>query len=283
MSVLTFDYTMELSSPMNAASLAHEHAFTLRCVPQETKTQHVLDFEISVEPKVPLAFGTDGFGNSYCFGNIHNSHEAFRVNVKGKVQKFPENFDDASEESQMIFRHESEMTKAGETIKKWNSVIAVQRHGNLAYEEDCRVIKPDNDTNGKFDKALFLRDFVHEKMAYVSSSTNAFTTAEEAAEKGKGVCQDFAQIMISLCRLQKIPCRYVAGILKGEGKSHAWVECAVNGKWIPLDPTNPNVSQAEQIIFSRGRDSLDCEINRGVYRGSAFSNQKILAELFVEE
>lgn len=257
MPVLTFDYTMELSSPMNAAALAHEHAFTLRCVPQETKTQHVLDFEISVEPKVPLAFGTDGFGNSYCFGNIHNSHEAFRVNVKGKVQKFPENFDDASEESQMIFRHESEMTKAGETIKKWNEKIP-------------------SDVN-------FLRDFVHEKMAYVSSSTNAFTTAEEAAKNGKGVCQDFAQIMISLCRLQKIPCRYVAGILKGEGKSHAWVECAVNGKWIPLDPTNPNVSQAEQIIFSRGRDSLDCEINRGVYRGSAFSNQKILSELFVEE
>lgn len=289
MHVLSFDYTMELSS--SEPFPAHEHAFSLHCLPQETKAQHVLECKIDVEPTTYLSYGIDGFGNSYCFGTIHGEHKVFRVNVKGKVQKFSRKKDDTNSGSEMIFRHESEMTKAGETLLKWNEIfndsllsLGFEKSNDLSVqnspEKKALDVSSSCDT---FGKVLLLSDFVHKKMSYVPSSTNAFTTAEEAAKNGKGVCQDFSQIMISLCRLQKIPCRYVAGILKGEGKSHAWVEAAINGKWIPLDPTNPDISQDEQIIFSRGRDSLDCEINRGVYRGSAFSNQEIKAELFVEE
>lgn len=251
---------MELSS-FDSGDGAIENIFTLHCIPQETPNQHVLELNIQVEPNVPLFYGIDGLGNSYCFGKVSEKHSVFRVNVSGKVERLAndKNAEVATEESQMLYRYESAMTRVGATLRGWN----------VSPLQGVR-------TN---DVAISIRDFVHNKMQYISGSTKFSTTAEEAAEKGCGVCQDFAQIMISLCRLQKIPCRYVAGLLLGEGKSHAWVECAINGKWILFDPTNPNISQNEQIIFSRGRDSLDCEINKGVYKGKPFCEQKIIANV----
>lgn len=81
--------------------------------------------------------------------------------------------------------------------------------------------------------------------------------------------------MLSLCRMLGIPCRYVAGMLIGEGASHAWVEIADNGVWYGLDPTNGTRVSEEHIKISHGRDYADCLINQGVFTGNAVQRQSV--------
>lgn len=67
-------------------------------------------------------------------------------------------------------------------------------------------------------------DVVYHSIRYVQGVTQVTTTAENAAELGMGVCQDYAHIFLALLRKEHVPCRYVVGMMSGEGASHAWVE-----------------------------------------------------------
>ena len=88
----------------------------------------------------------------------------------------------------------------------------------------------------------------------------------------KGVCQDFAHLMLSIMRLEGIPSRYVSGLADGEGESHAWLESFIDGEWVGFDPTHDCVTKDKPYIaFSIGRDYLDCSPNRGVFRGSSYA------------
>ncbi len=89
--------------------------------------------------------------------------------------------------------------------------------------------------------------FVHSEFRYDTGSTHVHTTMKEALELRQGVCQDFAHVLLGLCRAVKIPARYVSGYLyngpaehlKGAQASHAWVEIYLPGLgWVGLDPTN---------------------------------------------
>ena len=127
--------------------------------------------------------------------------------------------------------------------------------------------------------AVRIRDLVHESIVYTPGVTFYDTTAEQAARGGKGVCQDLTHVMLSLCRMCGIPCRYTAGLLLGEGRSHAWVEVCYNGEWYSMDPTNPQIGWNEQIVFSHGRDAVDCKINRGTYIGPSAQIQFVNAQV----
>ena len=57
--------------------------------------------------------------------------------------------------------------------------------------------------------------------------TSVRTTAAQALAGGRGVCQDFAHVMLALCHIVGLPARYVSGHLLGQGGTHAWVEVVV--------------------------------------------------------
>lgn len=94
-------------------------------------------------------------------------------------------------------------------------------------------------------------------------------------EKRAGVCQDYAHIFLSLLRLKGIPARYVTGMLRGEGESHAWVELALGAYWYGLDPTNDCVVAGEHVRIACGRDYRDCRISQGVFYGGARQTQQV--------
>ena len=124
-------------------------------------------------------------------------------------------------------------------------------------------------------QALAFMHTVRAEVAYVPGSTTNDTTAEQAAAQGCGVCQDHSQILLSLLRMAGIPCRYVAGFLLGEGRTHAWTEAYVSGAWVGLDATNGMVVQDTHIAIAIGRDHTDCELNRGVMLGGDGQLQQI--------
>ena len=71
--------------------------------------------------------------------------------------------------------------------------------------------------------------YVHGALVYAHGKTSVTTTAAQALACGSGVCQDYAHLMIALCRAVGLPVRYVSGHLLGEGGTHAWVEVVVAG------------------------------------------------------
>jgi transglutaminase-like putative cysteine protease len=131
-----------------------------------------------------------------------------------------------------------------------------------------------------------LMERIHTDMAYESNSTEVNTPALEALRQGKGVCQDFAHIMVACCRAMGLPARYVSGYmltqpppgkarLIGADASHAWasVYCPgpadAAGRWLDFDPTNNRPPGEDYVTVATGRDFLDVSPLRGVIRGGS--------------
>jgi len=119
--------------------------------------------------------------------------------------------------------------------------------------------------------------FIHRDFRYQPASTNVHTHMRDVLAARTGVCQDFAHVMIGLCRALKIPARYVSGYLyngpadqlKGAQASHAWVEVYIPGPgWCGLDPTNNCLVAGQHIKVAVGRDYADVSPIKGTYRGA---------------
>ena len=129
-------------------------------------------------------------------------------------------------------------------------------------------------TMGKNDvwhAVVALMEFVHGYLKYESKSTHVHTHMREVLQERRGVCQDFAHLMIGLCRSLKIPARYISGYLATEDASatHAWVEAFVPGVgWRALDPTHNRQMDATYVKIGHGRDYADVPPIAGNYRGT---------------
>jgi len=112
------------------------------------------------------------------------------------------------------------------------------------------------------------------EFTFTLDATTVATTAAEAYALRRGVCQDIAHVMLTVCRLAGIPCRYVSGHLLGErGGSHAWVEVLVPdgaaARALAFDPTNGCRAGGRHLPVAVGRDYADVAPTSGVYTGSA--------------
>jgi transglutaminase-like putative cysteine protease len=119
--------------------------------------------------------------------------------------------------------------------------------------------------------AIAASGWVYRRMRYSFERTGVRTTAGEALAEGQGVCQDYAHVMLALCRLLGIPARYVSGHLVGEGGMHAWVEVllAAPGETAEIhawDPTHDRPADLRYLTVSVGRDYRDVAPVSGTYR-----------------
>jgi transglutaminase-like putative cysteine protease len=120
--------------------------------------------------------------------------------------------------------------------------------------------------------------WVYQNFQYEHDVTGVYTTASEALKLGRGVCQDYAHIMLALCRLCGLPARYVSGHMLGEGGTHAWVEVLVPGEQpgtalaVPFDPTHDRRAGLSYLTIATGRDYFDVAPTSGTYQ-AAYSGQ----------
>jgi transglutaminase-like putative cysteine protease len=117
---------------------------------------------------------------------------------------------------------------------------------------------------------------VHAALTYADGATSVRTTAAEALVGGRGVCQDFAHVMLALCHLVDLPARYVSGHLLGQGGTHAWVEVVVPGRAagegavaVAFDPCNGRRAGSGYVTVATGRDYADVAPTSGSYEGKA--------------
>ncbi|MBC7811057.1 MAG: transglutaminase family protein [Burkholderiales bacterium] len=119
------------------------------------------------------------------------------------------------------------------------------------------------------DLALHINNFVYNAMRYKSGVTTVSTSAAEALMLGQGLCQDYAHLMLAICRAAGLPARYVSGHLLGEGGSHAWVEVflpAASGlSAFAFDPTNKRQPHLGYVIVAVGRDYHDVSPTSGSF------------------
>jgi transglutaminase-like putative cysteine protease len=117
-----------------------------------------------------------------------------------------------------------------------------------------------------------INHWVYERMRYAHDITDIQTSAAEALSLGRGVCQDYAHIMLALCRLCRIPARYVSGHLLGEGGTHAWVEVLEPfGEQLrvwPFDPTHGREPGLTYVTVATGRDYGDVAPTSGTFRAT---------------
>ena len=257
MKKLHFDYYMELSYE----EWIRECHFTIKCIPRDTKRQRIEKIDIEVEPGNDAREGQDSFGNRFLYGSVSKEHNRFSFRIEGDAVTGLSEYEDI-ENSNMLgaYRYAYGLTIPGEKLTMYyNSLWAGMERKMSAYE-----------------KGIFLMHSLYRDFSYEKNVTDVNTGAEAAWELGRGVCQDYAHILIALCRLAGIPARYVTGMLIGEGFSHAWVEILWKDRWYGLDPTNDLIVDDSHIKIGVGRDASDCMINRGIMKGGGTQTQKIL-------
>ena len=241
----------------------------------------------------------DGYGNSRSFFSLQTSHDVLRVVADSVVSTASTlQGSDAAERS-------ATATRLG---VPWERVRDQFRYrAGAAYSHAWEFLfaspyVPRDDAFMQFARPSFtpgrplpeaahdLMARIHSTMAYESNSTEVSTPALVALKQGKGVCQDFAHIMVACCRAMGLPARYVSGYmltqpapgqprLIGCDASHAWasVYCpafvgsdgAATGQWLDFDPTNNRAPGEDYVTLATGRDFLDVSPLRGVIRGGS--------------
>ena len=230
----SFRLRLDFSAPVQ------KHHYTLRCLPADAPHQRVLSAALRVEPESRAVTSADACGR-FDFGCIAPAHTGFEALAEGEP---------AAPDWQLgPYRMFTPLTAPGPSIRRLNEALAAGEQGDALAEG--------------------IMELLRDRFVYLPGSTNALTTAEEAAAALRGVCQDESHIMLSLLRLHGVPCRYAVGYMLGEGSTHAWVELLRGDRWIGLDPTNHRAVGDEYIRVSVGRDAAYCPVNRGVFYGGA--------------
>jgi transglutaminase-like putative cysteine protease len=268
-----------------------QHTVHLR--PADSAFQTVLKHALHITPQpVQQRKAIDGFGNSKLFFSLQTSHDELQVIADSVVQTLARPSDDTST-SDLAWDHvrEAFRYRSGAAYNSaWEFVFAspfVPRH------EDFSDFAKFSFTPGRplLEAVHELMTRIHSAMVYDGESTEVDTPALVALEQRKGVCQDFAHIMVACCRSMGLPARYVSGYmltqpppgqprLIGSDASHAWasVYCpntqdeksaAATGRWFDFDPTNNRAPGEDYVTLATGRDFLDVSPMRGVIRGGA--------------
>jgi transglutaminase-like putative cysteine protease len=122
-----------------------------------------------------------------------------------------------------------------------------------------------------------------EQMPYTPDSTGVMTTAAQAFDLEKGVCQDHAHVFLACARHLKLPARYVSGYLNTEDSSHlsthAWAEVYLDGLWYCFDTSNQLFSPSHHVYLAVGRDYFDAAPVRGVRQGGGEESMRALVQV----
>lgn len=234
------------------------HFFKLRAIPCLNSCQRVESHQLAVLPSGSiLNESTDGLGNLLQFGEYHSPHDYFRMTSEGIVCCGKYRVKDATPSD--IYLFPSKLTQYDLPTQSWAQEVT-------------------KDTADMIEKASRLMLAVHQHLHYQKQTTDNNTTAMEVFQSGLGVCQDYAHLMIALCRSVGIRSRYVNGLVLGEGETHAWVEVYDGEAWLGFDPTYNKTIDWGYIKIAHGRDVSDCPSNRGQF----FARTNITEQLTIK-
>jgi len=255
-----------------------ESMMEVRMQPRSEGNQRCLSFELKVMPDAVLMQYRDFLGNAVHHFDIAGKHGELNVRAESVVEIMP----GSADQEPVTW---AQLDAAVERGNFWDMLLPsdfarptkLLQHlmQDLGFERKAMPM----------DTLLEINHGIHETFAYTPKSTTVDSPIDHAISERKGVCQDFAHIMIALLRFMKVPSRYVSGYLfhangdqasAAEGASHAWVEAFLPGLgWIGLDPTNDMLCGERHIRVAVGRDYAEVPPTRGVYKGGGESELSV--------
>jgi transglutaminase-like putative cysteine protease len=219
--------------------------------------QRVLSHRLEVsQPRSRKRVRADLFGNVVFEISIPNVEDAVDFDVSLIVERFAADrphLEAADRHALNVYLLPSALTRPDAALRAAAAELA---HGGERGADLARAVGA----------------WVYRRMSYGFDRTGVHTTASQALASGHGVCQDYAHLMLVLCRLLGIPARYVSGHLVGEGGTHAWVEVLVPGpgqavEIIAFDPTHDRPADLRYLTVAVGRDYRDVAPVSGTYCG----------------
>ena len=259
----------------------------LRLKPLNRRDQAVKQHTLTLEPTVRTSDYEDYFGNQVSVISLPFRHSRLVIESEAVVSTtrmpLPEQSLALSvQESRQIlnstlpfsfdYLQPTDMVRTGRDATQWAKRYL---RGNAVVREGLEE----------------LNRAIHDTFEYQQGSTKFYTEVSSVWKARKGVCQDFAHIMLSVLRTAGLPARYVCGYIEtvpppatgngsprlvGSVATHAWVEVLVPGQtWVALDPTNNCWCGEQHIAVSFGRDASDAAPVRGTFKGAGSQSMKV--------
>jgi transglutaminase-like putative cysteine protease len=258
-----------------------------RLMPRATERQQLRLSTIRVDP-LPgfLSHHTDYFGNDVTSLGVFDRHEQLVATAESIVEVLaePTTVDSSIrwEEAQeaIALQADDGCLEASEFVYDSPFVTSSPELAEFAR----KTFTPGRPL---IDAVKELSHRIYSEFEYKADSTSIDMPLREVLKKRRGVCQDFAHIMIGALRSMKLPARYVSGYVRpgpkiqGAQASHAWVSAFVPGVgWLSFDPTNDVMPSEGHIVLAWGRDYGDVTPLKGVTLGGG--RQKVEVEVYVK-
>lgn len=278
-----------MTSPHLSLTVRHHTGFTYdglakasyneaRMTPVSSAHQEVRHSHIAVLPLVPLSTHVDYFGTCVTAFDIQEPHTQLEVEARSTVESRAALVGDPLAWSELrdaaLVDFFSEYLHAtSRTDLVGDALAPCAQWAHVADLHEC---------------VEAIGEYVRAHVRYEPGATTVSATAQEAWDRGEGVCQDITHVTLGLLRATGIPARYVSGYLYPSeeaevgvavaGQSHAWVEYFAGG-WTGMDPTNGVRETERHIIVASGRDYDDVAPLKGVYQGPAASSLGVVVEM----
>ena len=257
----------------------HESYSIVHLRPSSDATQYCTKFELNVAPRARVFSYLDRFGNEVQHFAVLPDHDVLSIVARSTVitvrppdppvpspvtraelaadPALPWLFDET---------HESQYILFGPELRAFSAKIGAPGDRDLV------------------EWYLWAGSTIKREFTYNTQATSVHTTVDEAIAMRAGVCQDFAHVLVALCRYNGIPARYVSGYLfsgqegavLGADASHAWCEAYLGPHgWVGYDPTNDTLLDDRFAKIGVGRDYRDVSPIRGVYKGASQSMMSV--------
>lgn len=255
-----------------------ESVMELRMQPRSEGGQALRNFQIATNPRAQLYAYTDNFGNAVYHFNVLREHSELRIEAQSVVEvkdsmPLPPHVDG------LEWDRYNPLNLSGEHYDLLEDSAFARGSPQLAHFLSSRNLqKPADDPLTALKR---LNTVIYGAFDYEVGVTQVHSPIDQALQAERGVCQDFAHIMIAISRRWGVPARYVSGYLhhsrrdkdrSGADATHAWVEAYLPSiGWVGFDPTNNILAGDRHIRAAVGRDYADVPPTRGTFKGNSES------------
>ncbi|MBF4989757.1 transglutaminase family protein [Methylophilus sp. QUAN] len=252
----------------------------LHMMPRQTDFQQCVSYTLACEPSpAEQSRRCDSFGNHNDYLTLLTPHQSLEVTSRFQVDVQPRPTMQTLMQSPAWEQVQAMLQLQGtQHLEATPFIYATARvkcsEALATFAQTCFTPQ-----RPLLEAAMSLTQQIYAEFEFDAQATDISTPLDEVLKGRRGVCQDFAHLMIGALRSLGLACRYVSGYilthppagqprLVGADASHAWISvyCPVNG-WVDFDPTNNCLVQQEHITVAWGRDFGDVSPMRGVVLG----------------
>lgn len=243
---------------------------SLRLTPAPYDGLAVLDWQVGVEPAGQATQTTDGFGNTIHLMTVTVPHREIVISARGLVE--------VADRSGVVH---SLSDNVSTRIYLRRTPLTALSPGIVAIVDNTADLEP-------IPRLHAMMGLIRDKVDYLPGTTHAQTTAAEALEKGAGVCQDHAHILIAAARAAGLPARYVTGYLliddeESADAHHAWAEVWVEALgWVGFDVANRTCPTDRYVRMAAALDADHAAPIRGSRRGGEVEKLDVVVHVQLE-